>query len=167
MRSSLKEELSTRIPPTNPVFDSGAPQADQSTNSFGGFIYAESERVECEGVHYIDGNFWELFQKKKRLGEGTSGLVRRCIRKSDGKEFAVKIVRTRDEEISSQLIEEFRNISKLQHKNIVQVFELYIDVHRAKIYSIQELISGGEMFQYIVNCGSYTGTSFYWPRKFG
>ena len=40
-----------------------------------------------------------MFEKKKKLGEGTSGIVRKCIRKEDGKVFAVKIVRTRDDEI--------------------------------------------------------------------
>jgi serine/threonine protein kinase len=40
-----------------------------------------------------------MFEKKQKLGEGTSGIVRKCIRKSDQKAFAVKIVRTRDDEI--------------------------------------------------------------------
>ena len=35
----------------------------------------------------------------KPLGEGTSAIVRQAKRFRDGKEFAIKIVRTRDEEI--------------------------------------------------------------------
>ena len=40
-----------------------------------------------------------MYEELEVLGEGTVGLVKRCTRKSDDKEFAVKIVRTNDEEI--------------------------------------------------------------------
>ena len=57
------------------------------------------DKNEHEGIKYINGIFWDKFEKKKKLGEGTSGVVRKCIRKEDGKVFAVKIVRTRDDEM--------------------------------------------------------------------
>ena len=40
-----------------------------------------------------------MFIKGKILGEGASAIVRKIKRRSDEKEFAVKIVRTRDEEL--------------------------------------------------------------------
>ena len=55
------------------------------------------------GIYYINGDFWEKYQKKNKLGEGTSAIVRKCIRREDGMPFAVKIVRTRDEEITHQV----------------------------------------------------------------
>lgn len=63
-----------------------------------------SIRDQCSNlpsVHYVCGGFWKKFEKKNKLGEGTAGVVRRCVEASSQKEFAVKIVRTRDEEIVS------------------------------------------------------------------
>lgn len=93
--------------------------------------------------------------------------MRKCIRKEDSKEFAVKIVNTRDDEIISQLINEFKNLSKLNHPNIVKVYELYIDYDHGKVYSLQELIRGKEMFAHISSLGNYTGrlTSYQQKRR--
>ena len=55
------------------------------------------------GIYYINNTFWEKFKRKKKLGEGTSAIVRQCVRRKDRKKFAVKIVRTRDEEITEQV----------------------------------------------------------------
>lgn len=52
-----------------------------------------------EGIENLTESFWHFYEKKNKLGEGTSAVVRRCIEKRTGKAFAVKIVRTRDEEI--------------------------------------------------------------------
>ena len=52
---------------------------------------------------------------------------------------------------------EFENLKRLNHENIVCVHELYIDVVKGKIYTVMELVNGGEMFETIKNSGSYTG----------
>ena len=65
------------------------------------FMMNRGPQVDNPDVHYISGGFWKKFEKKQKLGEGTSGTVRRCVEASTGKEFEVKIVRTRDEEIVS------------------------------------------------------------------
>lgn len=52
---------------------------------------------------------------------------------------------------------EFENLKRLNHENIVRVQELYIDVLKGKIYTVMELVNGGEMFETIKNSGSYTG----------
>lgn len=49
-------------------------------------------------IYYICNNFNEYYTEKKILGEGCMGLVKLCIRNKDKKKFAVKLVRTRDEE---------------------------------------------------------------------
>jgi len=46
---------------------------------------------------------------------------------------------------------------KLDHCNIVKVFELYIDESKGRIYSIMELINSSEMFEVIKSYGSYSG----------
>lgn len=46
---------------------------------------------------------------------------------------------------------------KLDHPNIVKVYELYINEKEGHIYSIMELINSSEMFEVIKRYGSYSG----------
>ncbi|EAR98522.3 Serine/Threonine kinase domain protein (macronuclear) [Tetrahymena thermophila SB210] len=98
-------------------------------------------------------NYYEL---QDVLGEGCVGLVRKAIKITDQSEYAVKIVRTRDEETIMNIKNEFLHLRELQHKNIVKVYEIYIDKTKGKIYTIMELIKGREMFEVINQLGSYS-----------
>ena len=84
--------------------------------------------------------------------------------------MACKIVKTSDDETIFNVKKkkrntyffikikyEFENLKRLNHENIVRVQELYIDVLKGKIYTVMELVNGGEMFETIKNSGSYTG----------
>lgn len=84
---------------TNSSGDSGPNSGKEEHTVFRFFDDEKKQEEEIPGVTYINGTFWDKFQKMKKLGEGTSGIVRKCIRNEDGMEFAVKIVRTRDDEI--------------------------------------------------------------------
>ena len=46
---------------------------------------------------------------------------------------------------------------KLDHPNIVKVYELYINEKEGHIHSIMELINSSEMFEVIKRYGSYSG----------
>ena len=52
---------------------------------------------------------------------------------------------------------EFRHLKKLNHQNIVKVYELYIDQKQWKIYSIMEYVNGYEMFDALNRMGTYSG----------
>ncbi|KAL4450265.1 hypothetical protein ABPG74_008971 [Tetrahymena malaccensis] len=108
-------------------------------------------------------NYYEL---QDVLGEGCVGLVRKAIKITDQSEYAVKIVRTRDEETIMNIKNEFLHLRELQHKNIVKVYEIYIDKTKGKIYTIMELIKGREMFEVINQLGSYSGNFFYLLQQF-
>lgn len=97
MKKVFDGSLST---PTLSLTDSDTTKTSEEEHKiFRFFEDKEPEEESYPGINYINGTFWEKFTKKRKLGEGTSGIVRKCIRKEDGKEFAVKIVRTRDDEI--------------------------------------------------------------------
>jgi hypothetical protein len=61
--------------------------------------------------------------------------VKRVQKKKDQMFYAAKIIKTRDNETTENIIHEFINISKLKHENIVSVYELLIDKERGKIYT--------------------------------
>ena len=48
-------------------------------------------------IHFIRGNFYHNYVEGEILGEGTTGLVKKCIRMRDNVAVAVKIVHYRDD----------------------------------------------------------------------
>ncbi|EAR95768.2 Serine/Threonine kinase domain protein (macronuclear) [Tetrahymena thermophila SB210] len=107
-------------------------------------------------IYYIPGNFSSFFEELDILGEGCVGLVKKVKRISDGELFACKMVKLKDEETVLQVIREFKNIKKLNHPNIVRVYELYVDEIKRRIYTIMELVEASEMFEVIRKLGSYS-----------
>ena len=53
--------------------------------------------------------------QERYFNKGTVGLVKRCVEKGTGKEFAVKIVRTSDEEIIENMVNEFNHLKIVRH----------------------------------------------------
>ncbi len=51
---------------------------------------------------------------------------------------------------------EFKNQKKLEHKNIIKCYDLYIDYYCKKIYTIMELIEAEEMFKVLEKIDHYS-----------
>lgn len=65
-----------------------------------GVFYDYHEEDPDEGSTYYPASlFYKLYKKREKLGEGTSGIVRRFEKRCNKQSSAVKITRTRDEEI--------------------------------------------------------------------
>lgn len=80
---------------------------------------------------------------EKILGDGSSSVCRRCIQKSTGKEFAVKIVSSK-----TDCTEEINMLRACQgHPNIVQMYDKITD--EAHTYIVLELLKGGELLDRI------------------
>ena len=86
------------------------------------------------------------------LGKGSFGEVRRCINKNTGMECAIKIVNKShigQHQVLVDLMEqELEVLQNTDHPHIVRVFELLED--DAKFYIISELVTGGELYDYII-----------------
>lgn len=85
------------------------------------------------------------------LGRGGFSTVREASRKADGITFAVKIIdRThrdpRDEKAIKNEIEILRLIG--DHPNVTQIVDIFEEPE--KIYIVMELVSGGELFDRII-----------------
>ncbi|KAL4500362.1 hypothetical protein ABPG72_003313 [Tetrahymena utriculariae] len=122
-------------------------------------LFEEQKKQEDSkyNVFYINGNFNEYYREIEILGEGCVGLVKKVERVSDGKIFASKMVKTKDEEeVVLNVIREFKNLRELHHPNIVKVYELYVDETKGRIYTIMELVEAKEMFDVISNLGQYS-----------
>ena len=80
------------------------------------------------------------------MGSGTYGEVRKCKHIKSGAIRAVKIVKQeRLEPFEKELlIHEIELLKRLDHPNILKLFEVFQDEKR--IYIITELCTGGELF---------------------
>lgn len=100
------------------------------------------------------GKHYEII--KEKLGTGSFAVVKRAVRKKDGKEYAIKIVKKKNlnaEELST-INDEVEIMHKIQHPNVVTLVEIF-DTPKS-LYMVLELLTGGELFERIVSKGSYS-----------
>ncbi|XP_015238436.1 PREDICTED: calcium/calmodulin-dependent protein kinase type II subunit gamma-like isoform X17 [Cyprinodon variegatus] len=94
--------------------------------------------------------FTDEYQLYEELGKGAFSVVRRCIKKSTGQEYAAKIINTkklsgRDHQ---KLEREARICRMLKHPNIVRLHESISE--EGFHYLVFDLVTGGELFEDIV-----------------
>ncbi|CAO1402984.1 unnamed protein product [Diamesa hyperborea] len=94
--------------------------------------------------------FSDNYDIKEELGKGAFSIVKRCVQKSTGLEFAAKIINTK--KLTSRdfqkLEREARVCRKLQHPNIVRLHDSIQEENFH--YLIFDLVTGGELFEDIV-----------------
>ena len=105
----------------------------------------------------------QFYDIRDTLGTGTCGIVKRAISRKTGKEFAVKIIelggRNRgallSDKESAALKAEASILQALDHPYIVKLHDVFVNPNVA-IYLVMELMSGGDLFDRIVQKSRYT-----------
>ena len=100
-----------------------------------------------ENTSYI--KIEDLFEFKEKIGQGNFGLVRKCIEKNTGKEYAVKIMdKNKIKKKDLQFIIQERNYMILiKHPNIVSLVQDFEDENF--IYFVMEYFKGGDLSKYM------------------
>ena len=100
-----------------------------------------------ENTSYI--KIEDLFEFKEKIGQGNFGLVRKCIEKNTGKEYAVKIMdKNKIKKKDLQFIIQERNYMILiKHPNIVSLVQDFEDENF--IYFVMEYFKGGDLAKYM------------------
>ncbi|XP_018578858.1 calcium/calmodulin-dependent protein kinase type 1 [Anoplophora glabripennis] len=98
----------------------------------------------------------DKYYLKELLGTGAFSVVRLAESKErSGMMYAVKIIDKKALKGKEDSLEnEIKVLRRLKHPNIVQLLETFED--KSKVYLIMELVTGGELFDRIVEKGSYT-----------
>ena len=104
----------------------------------------------------------KLYQKYELcevLGVGSTSTCHRCIELSSGTSRACKIVDKQEidgamQQMMDQFYTEIKTLKSLQHPNIIKLYDVFIT--EDKIYIVMELMSGGELFDYVVQKGTLT-----------
>lgn len=97
----------------------------------------------------------KYFKFEKILGTGAFSEVKLAIHKSSGERVAIKCINKSC--IVNQvavLTNEVSVLKKIRHPNIIQLLDIYDS--SKNLYLVMELVTGGELFDRIVEKGSYT-----------
>ncbi|XP_012989369.1 calcium/calmodulin-dependent protein kinase (CaM kinase) II gamma 1 isoform X6 [Esox lucius] len=94
--------------------------------------------------------FTDEYQLYEELGKGAFSVVRRCVKKSSGQEFAAKIINTKklSARDHQKLEREARICRLLKHPNIVRLHDSISE--EGFHYLVFDLVTGGELFEDIV-----------------
>lgn len=112
-------------------------------------------------MHVLVGENKDAISKSykilEKLGAGTFGKVYKVLHYYSGAHRALKVVK-RDsvnyQDDDKKFLKEIELLSKLDHPNILKIFEYYVD--DANYYLITELIAGGELYDKIVQMKTYS-----------
>ena len=117
---------------------------NSSSSCKGGEIWAASKKIN------------DKYIIKHVIGSGYFAQVRLAESKeSPGNFYAIKVIdKNKLKGKEESLKDEICICHRLRHPNIVEVYEVYEDP--TKVYLVMELESGGELFDYIEERGSYT-----------
>ncbi|XP_075335773.1 calcium/calmodulin-dependent protein kinase type II subunit gamma isoform X15 [Odontesthes bonariensis] len=94
--------------------------------------------------------FTDEYQLYEELGKGAFSIVRRCVKKATGQEYAAKIINTKklSARDHQKLEREARICRLLKHPNIVRLHESISE--EGFHYLVFDLVTGGELFEDIV-----------------
>lgn len=96
----------------------------------------------------------DCYKLGSKLGEGSYGKVRRGVSLATGEEVAVKSILKKNIRRIETLKREIKIMLQLDHKNIVKLHDVFED--GTHLHIVMELCTGGELFDSIVEQGSYS-----------
>lgn len=102
------------------------------------------------------GEIHKHYEFKEILGSGSFAIVKRCIRRDDKKQFAVKCIKKSKLGADDLAIvhDEVEIMRKINHLHCVRLYDVYNT--NKKLYLLIELLTGGELFDRIVSKGSFS-----------
>uniref|UniRef100_A0AAY4EZJ7 Ribosomal protein S6 kinase n=1 Tax=Denticeps clupeoides TaxID=299321 RepID=A0AAY4EZJ7_9TELE len=146
-------EFTAKTPKDSP----GVPPSANAHQLFRGFSFVaiteeETQPVQSNNVssivqqlHRNTSQFSDAYELKEDIGVGSYSVCKRCISKSTGMEYAVKIISKakRDPTEEVEILLRYG-----QHPNIITLKDVYDDGR--SVYLVTELLKGGELLDKIL-----------------
>ncbi|XP_019956871.2 serine/threonine-protein kinase DCLK2 isoform X5 [Paralichthys olivaceus] len=161
---STKSTKSSTPSPTSPrpipSFKQIPPSHHISTNVNGSMNNHQEQSnqlsPEVNGNRYLPATtILEKYQVGKVIGDGNFAVVKECVERSSGKEFALKIIDKAKCSGKEHLIEnEVAVLRRVKHPNIIMLVE-EVDT-ASELYLVMELVKGGDLFDAITSSTKYT-----------
>ncbi|XP_070761547.1 serine/threonine-protein kinase DCLK1-like isoform X2 [Enoplosus armatus] len=103
----------------------------------------------------VPASITERYKVGRTLGDGNFAVVRECVERSTGREYALKIIRKDKCRGKEHMIQsEVSILRRVKHPNIVLLIE-EMDTH-SELYLVMELVKGGDLFDAITSSNKYT-----------
>ncbi|XP_028275059.1 serine/threonine-protein kinase DCLK1b isoform X1 [Parambassis ranga] len=114
-----------------------------------------SEAEPMDECSLVPPSIAERYKVGRTLGDGNFAVVRECVERSTGREYALKIIskdkcRGKEHMIQSEV----SILRRVKHPNIVLLIE-EMDTH-GELYLVMELVKGGDLFDAITSSTKYT-----------
>jgi len=102
------------------------------------------------------GDIDKIYEFKNELGRGAFSIVMQATQRASGQHYAVKVINKKDlgKDYEKNLKMEVDILKKVNHPNIIALKELFDTPD--KLFLVMELVTGGELFDKIVEKGSYS-----------
>jgi calcium-dependent protein kinase len=108
-------------------------------------------------VKSLEKNIHSVYELKEELGSGCYGRVVLGVNKKTKESRAIKIINKpsiQNEKTRQKIMNEVEIQSKLDHPNIIKLFEFYED--QFNLYLVLELCTGGVLLEYFARIGCLT-----------
>lgn len=109
-------------------------------------------------VSFAARQFYQKYEPKEVLGKGLSSVVRKCVEKGTGKEYACKIVEFNDDSPDERNAT-LREIQILKlvggHPNIIDIVASFETPNY--VFIVMELCPHGELFDYLTKVVRLSG----------
>jgi calcium/calmodulin-dependent protein kinase I len=111
--------------------------------------FLSKERMDASSVSSV-------YEMKQELGKGAFSVVYLAVNKNTGEKVAIKIIDKHEtkQEDQKRLKTEVEILKRVKHPNIICMKDLFDTPD--KLYLVIELVTGGELFDKIVEKGQYS-----------
>ena len=107
---------------------------------------------------FVARQFYQKYDPKEVIGKGLSSVVRKCVEKGTGKEYACKIVEFNDdsEEERASTLREIQILKLVgDHPNIIDIVASFETP--TYVFIVMELCPNGELFDYLTKVVRLSG----------
>ncbi|KAJ0006094.1 hypothetical protein NQD34_013367 [Periophthalmus magnuspinnatus] len=132
-----------------------SPRRSSSTDVNGEAEQPE-EDVEVNGNLLISSSMInEKYKVGKVIGDGNFAVVKECVERATGQEYALKIIDKARCSGKEHLIEnEVAVLRRVRHPSIIQLIE--VDETPSQLFLVMELVKGGDLFDAITSSTKYS-----------
>uniref|UniRef100_A0A3B3HHF2 Serine/threonine-protein kinase DCLK2 n=1 Tax=Oryzias latipes TaxID=8090 RepID=A0A3B3HHF2_ORYLA len=127
----------------------------QVIREFRFFITNALYLLQSDEFSSVPASIAERYKVGRTLGDGNFAVVRECVERSTGREYALKIISKEKCKGKEHMIQsEVAILRRVKHPNIVLLVE-EID-SPSELYLVMELVKGGDLFYAITSSNKYT-----------
>ncbi|XP_049923400.1 serine/threonine-protein kinase DCLK2-like [Epinephelus moara] len=133
-----------------------SPRRASSSDVNGEAEQTDDTTVEVNGNRSVSSSIInEKYQVGKVIGDGNFAVVKECVERSTGQEFALKIIDKARCCGKEHLIEnEVAVLRRVRHPSIIQLIE--VDETPSQLFLVMELVKGGDLFDAITSSTKYS-----------